>query len=113
MTVRKPALSVLAAFLFVGLLGATLLAGFAAPASAVEAPGGEEAPPPDIEELCREGSVAAEFCPDPYEEPSWFQWLIYPLLIVGLLMAAVMLFAYLTWHPRFATEAEEKKKSRR
>lgn len=113
MTVRKSAWGVLAAILFVGLLGATMLAGLAAPASAVEAPDGEESPPPDIEELCREGSVAAEFCPETYEEPSWFQWLIYPLLILGLVMATAMLIAYLTWQPRFASEAEEKKKSRR
>lgn len=115
-----------AALGLVGPLLATLLAvlvalgasALLAPAHAVEdevpEPGEEEEePPPDIDELCEEGTIAEEFCPETYEEPSWFQWLIYPLLIVGLVMVTLMLIAYLTWHPRFAKEREEKLRSRR
>ncbi len=72
----------------------------------------EAPPPPDYEELCREGTIAEEYCPEPYEEPSWFQWLIYPLLIAGLVMATGMLVAYLIWQPRFAREREENKSRR-
>lgn len=101
------------------LLAMVLLVGASVPALAVEdeVPDPDEAeeeePPPDIEELCAEGTIAEEFCPDTYEEPSWFQWLTYPLLIIGLVMVALMLIAYLTWQPRFAKEHEEKMKSRR
>jgi hypothetical protein len=114
MTIRKPAGTALPAIFFVGLMALVALAVLSGPALAVEEDAPEEAPPPpDIEELCQEGTIAEEFCPDTYEEPAWFQWLIYPLLIVGLVMVTVMLVVYLTWQPRFAREAEEKKKSRR
>lgn len=105
--------------LLAGLLAVALALGWASPALAVEEDipdpdeAAEEEPPPDIDELCQEGTIAAEFCPERYEEPSWFQWLIYPLLIVGLVMAVLLLIAYLTWQPRFAREREEKRKSRR
>lgn len=99
------------------LLGLLILAGLAlvTPAQAVEEdeipedPAElEEEPPPDIEELCREGTIAEEYCPERYEEPSWFQWLIYPLLIAGVVMVVLMALFYLVWQPHFAREREEK-----
>ena len=100
-----------------GALAVTLLAGLLAlftvaldgPALAVEEDEFEEEeapPPPDIEELCVEGTIAAEHCPEIYEEPTWFQWLIYPMLGLGLIVVAALLLFYLWWQPRFAREHE-------
>lgn len=101
-----------------GALAAALLAALLAlaavtvsgPALAVEEdelePEEEAPPPPDIEELCIEGTIAEEFCPEIYEEPTWFQWLIYPMLGLGLLVIVALLVFYLWWQPRFAREQE-------
>ena len=107
MTARLP--GVTAAALLMAVLGLVALA--ASPALAVEedeleAP--EEEPElPDFEELCEEGTLAAEYCPETYEEPSWFQWMNYPLLIVGLLIVTGLVVAYLFWQPRFAREEQD------
>jgi len=53
---------------------------------------------------------AQEFFPEEYEEPSWFQWLSIPVLLVGLLIAVALLGAYLWWQPRFAAERRQKQR---
>lgn len=63
------------------------------------------------EELQRESSQRAqEFFPEPYEEPSFFQWISIPVLLGGLVIAGLLLFAYLWWQPRFAAERREKQR---
>lgn len=106
------ALALLTALLLVWTLALPL----AAPALAVEE--GEaveeaEAPaPPEFDEICGEGAPTADFCPEPYEEPSWFRWLVRPLVIVGFLLVTALLVAYLVYQPRFAQEREEEGASR-
>lgn len=95
-----------------------LLAIATAPARAVEdvapAEGGEagaEEDPLTFEELQAESSQRAqEFFPDPYEEPSFFQWISIPVLIVGLVLALLLLGAYLWWQPKFAAERRERQR---
>lgn len=53
---------------------------------------------------------AQEFFPDPYQEPSFFQWLSFPILLAGLAMTGVLLAAYLWWQPRFAAERRAKRR---
>ena len=53
---------------------------------------------------------AQEFFPDPYEEPSFFQWISIPVLVAGLVIAVALLGAYLWWQPRFAAERREKQR---
>lgn len=106
----------IAAVLPLALLALVLLMVSAVPALAVEeGEGGEEVDvevlPPDIEELCIEGTIAHEFCPETYEQPSWFQWLLFPLLGGGLLIVTVLITAYLVWQPRFARERDRDKVS--
>jgi hypothetical protein len=73
------------------------------------APAGEERL--TYEELQRDSSQRAqEFFPEPYEEPSFFQWISLPVLLGGLVIAGLLLFAYLWWQPRFAAERREKQR---
>jgi uncharacterized MAPEG superfamily protein len=53
---------------------------------------------------------AQEFFPEAYEEPSFFQWISIPVLITGLIIALLLLGAYLWWQPRFAAERREKQR---
>jgi hypothetical protein len=53
---------------------------------------------------------AQEFFPDPYEEPSFLQWLSLPTLFGGLAIAGILLAAYLWWQPKFAAERREKQR---
>jgi len=63
------------------------------------------------EQLQRESSERAqEFFPDAYEEPSFFQWISLPVLLGGLVIAGLLLFAYLWWQPKFAAERREKQR---
>ena len=97
------------------LLIALAVVTLAAPdARAVEevtpAPGAEEERL-TFEELQGSSSQRAqEFFPEAYEEPSFFQWISIPVLITGLIMALVLLAAYLWWQPRFAAERREKQR---
>lgn len=93
------------------LLALMLLVVSAVPALAVEEGEEGDVVPPDIEELCIEGTIAQEFCPETYEQPSWFQWLLFPLLGGGLLIVTVLITAYLVWQPRFARERDRDKVS--
>ena len=77
----------------------------------------EEATAPAEEErltydqLQQESSQRAqEYFPDPYEEPSFFQWISVPVMLGGLVIALLLLFAYLWWQPRFAAERREKQR---
>lgn len=82
-----------------------------APAEGVEA-GAAEEEPLTFEELQAQSSQRAqEFFPDPYEEPSFFPWISIPVLIIGVLIALLMLGAYLWWQPRFAAERRERQRS--
>jgi hypothetical protein len=77
----------------------------------------EEASAPAEEEqltydqLQQESSQRAqEYFPDAYEEPSFFQWISLPVLLGGLVIAGLLLFAYLWWQPKFAAERREKQR---
>jgi len=77
----------------------------------------EEATAPAEEErltydqLQQESSQRAqEFFPEAYEEPSFFQWMSLPVLLGGLVIAGLLLFAYLWWQPKFAAERREKQR---
>ncbi|QBI19284.1 hypothetical protein ER308_06835 [Egibacter rhizosphaerae] len=72
----------------------------------------EEVEPPDFEEVCAEDQPGADYCPETYEEPSWFRWLTRPLLIIGFILVTVLATAYLVYQPRFAREDEEEGASR-
>ncbi len=111
----RPLLAAAPALLVALLAALALLAAtLAAPAAAQEdeldpdvlEEQAEEEPPPDIEELCREGTIAEEFCPEFYEQPTFFQFILYPLLGVGLLVVSLLVLLYLVWQPRFARERE-------
>ncbi len=78
------------------------------PEAAQQGQEGEEAAP-ELEAICAEGAASAEFCPEPYEEPSFFQWFEGTLLVVGLIMAAALLLAYLFLQPRFAEERKARR----
>ncbi|MGI8574868.1 MAG: hypothetical protein ACR2MA_05895 [Egibacteraceae bacterium] len=96
------------------LLGVLLVTSFVVgalivPALATEE-GGPEAPPPNIDEICATESASSQFCPEEYVEPSFFQWLSVPLLVVAIVMIAVLLGAYLYWQPKFAEERRAKQR---
>jgi heme A synthase len=84
-----------------------------APRAGATAEGTEPAQqePLTFEELRQSSSQRAqEFFPEEYEEPSWFQWLSIPVLLVGLVIALALLGAYLWWQPRFAAERRQKQR---
>lgn len=70
----------------------------------------QHTPLPSIDEIGSGSDIAEQYFPEPYEEPSWFQWALFPLLIVGLLVTLVALFAYLVWQPKFANEQKSKRR---
>jgi hypothetical protein len=55
---------------------------------------------------------AQEFFPEDYQEPSFFQWISIPSMIAGLVIALVLLGAYLWWQPKFAAERRQKERRR-
>lgn len=57
--------------------------------------------------------VGAEFLPDEYDIPGFFDWLIIPLVAAGVLITVAVLLRYLIAHPRFEREAKAKERSRR
>lgn len=64
-----------------------------------------------IDQLRQERSDRAqEFFPEQYEEPSFFRWLELPMVLIGLVMASLLLGAYLWWQPRFARERRTKQR---
>lgn len=99
------------ALLLILLLGVSGPVGIAAAADPGEDEGPEEqAPLPSIDEIGSRTDIAKQYLPEPYEEPSWFQWALFPLLIVGVLATLVTLFAYLVWQPKFASEHKTKRR---
>jgi len=94
--------------LFGVVLLTSLLLGAFGPAAAWAVEEGEGpaegAELPSLDELGSGTDTAREFFPEAYEEPSPFQWIYLPLVIVGLLVALVVLGMYLLWQPRFARE---------
>lgn len=87
----------------------------AAPVAAVEA--GEEGEElevehkelPSYDEVGSGTETAKEFRPEPYEEPTVFGPMLYPLLIIALVAVTVVLGLYLWWQPNFSQEREAKK----
>jgi 4-amino-4-deoxy-L-arabinose transferase-like glycosyltransferase len=72
---------------------------------------GEEQERLTYEELRNSSSQRAqEFFPEDYQEPSFFQWISVPTLIIGLVIAVAFLGAYLWWQPKFAAERREKER---
>lgn len=88
--------------LLAGLLLVGVMAGAAIAAEA----------PPNFQEYeqIRENAsdVGAEFLPDEYEIPGFFDYLIIPLVAAGVLITIVVLFRYLINHPRFERESEQR-----
>ncbi|MGH8903460.1 MAG: hypothetical protein ACRDYA_17750 [Egibacteraceae bacterium] len=71
---------------------------------------GEHSPLPSIDEIGSRSDIAKQYLPEPYEEPTWFQWALFPLLIVGVLATLMVLLAYLVWQPKFANEQKTKRR---
>jgi hypothetical protein len=89
----------------------SVLAGLTGTAAAVEGEGVEQQEPlPTLDKVGSQSDIAREYLPEPYEEPSWFQWLLFPLLIIGIIATVVVLFAYLVWQPKFAYEQRTKRR---
>ena len=93
------------------------LGALATPALAVEATEGateEHGPAPSIDEIGTQNEVSREFlpAPDEAEPPAFFRFLNVPLFAVGVLAAVGLLFAYLTWQPRFAEERRSRRRRR-
>lgn len=81
----------------------------AAPAMAVEAEG-EQEELPSYDEVGSGSETSLEFRPEPYEQPSIFASLLYPLLVVAGVAVLAVLGMYLLWQPRFSQEREAKKR---
>lgn len=99
------------------LIAVLSLGVLAAPALAVEATGtegapAEEEPAPSISEIGSQNEVSKEFLPEEPETPAFFRFLNIPLIAVGLLVVTGLLFAYLTWQPRFAEERRSRQRRR-
>lgn len=106
------------------LLTVLLLFAVAAPAFAVEAGGGgeegeegeelevEHEELPSFDEVGTGSEISQEFRPVPYEQPSIFKMLVYPLAAVAGIAVLVILTLYLLWQPRFSQEREAKKQRR-
>lgn len=98
------------------LMMVLLACAVAAPAMAVEAGGeGEEAEPeheevPTYEEVGTGTETSLEFRPEPYERPTVFAGLLYPLLILAGVAVIGVLGLYLLWQPRFSEERKAKKR---
>ena len=92
-----------------------LVCAVAAPAMAVEAETGEGEEPaheelPSYDEVGSGTETSLEFRPEPYEQPSLFTGILYPLLIVSGVAVLVVLGLYLLWQPRFSQEREKKRR---
>lgn len=89
-----------ATLLLVGLL---LTGAMASAAVATEA----EVEHREYEEIVENASDAGlEFIPEEYERPGFFDWIIVPLVGVGVLVTVGILGYYLVAQPRFQRESE-------
>ena len=87
------------------LTAVLLLLAVLAPAAAATESSGEDAPSlEEIRQRNENNPLADDVLPQAAEEPSWTQWLYYPLIIVGVLMLLLLGWRYLQWQPRFAEE---------
>ncbi|HVL98058.1 MAG TPA: hypothetical protein VM324_02055 [Egibacteraceae bacterium] len=96
------------------IITALLLCVGALPALAVE-PDDEEMEVeheelPSYEEIGSGSEISQEFRPEPYEQPTVFAGMLYPLLFIAGVAVLVVLGLYLLWQPRFAQEREAKKR---
>ena len=95
-------------------LALVVVGGMAAPAFATEAgggaPAGEEGRSPTIEEIGTQNEVSDQYRPEPAEAPGFTQWMVWPLVIIGVLMGLALLMAYLKHQPRFAEERRSKRR---
>lgn len=92
------------------ILGLLLIAGATA-ASAAEGGGAPaHGPLPGIDEIGSRDEVASEFFPEAYEEPPFFRFFYVPLIIVGVLATAGVLYLYLLWQMRFVEERRAKRR---
>jgi hypothetical protein len=93
----------------------------AVPAFATEAQGAAgasesevEAAPPAFSEVCGAGNeVVDEYCPEPYEAPSVFRGILWPLLGLGGLVTVALFLLYLRWLPNFMAERRARARGRR
>lgn len=105
----KGVFAVALVLLAVGLLAAPALA---VEGEATEGPA-EQGPAPSIDDIGTQNDVSREFVPlEPTEEPPFFKFFYIPLIVAGVLIVAALLFAYLTWQPRFAEERRSRKRRR-
>ncbi|MEX0660097.1 MAG: hypothetical protein WD080_13280 [Egibacteraceae bacterium] len=91
------------------LMMVLLACAVAAPAMAVEA-GGESEELPSYEEVGSGTETSLEFRPEPYEQPTVFAGLLYPLLLLAGVAVIGVLGLYLLWQPRFSEERKAKKR---
>jgi hypothetical protein len=99
------------------LLGAALLTlllvtSMAPLAAATEETGATEGaahePMPEMDEVVTVEARSEGFVPEEYVSPSWFQWLLYPSIIIGVIMVIGLLLYYLARQPAFAEERRQK-----
>jgi hypothetical protein len=95
----------------VALLSVGLLAGAAL--AVEEEGGGGHGPLPTLEELGTQSEVSRGFFPEEAEKPVFTDFLLYPLLVGGLVVAFILLVLYLKWQPTFAEEREKASARRR
>ncbi len=104
MVTRSATLSGLLALLMLGML---VLGLTASPALATE---GEETHFTEYEDIRENASDISTAFLDPdaeeSERPGFFDWMIYPLAGIGVLITGFILFQYLVFQPRFAREAD-------
>ncbi len=104
----------------VGVLVALLLAGVVVGAAAMPAWGVEEEgdapaaeehePAPGISEIGTQNEVSRQHLPPPAEPPPFMRFLNWPLMVVGVVVALIMLLLYLLWQPRFAEERRSRRR---
>ena len=70
--------------------------------------GAEPGPMPELEEVVTAEARSEGFVPDDYVSPSWFQWLLYPAIVIGVIMVVGLLLYYLARQPAFAEERRQK-----
>lgn len=93
------------------LLLGLLVVAVAAPAMAVEEDGEvEHEELPSYDEIGTGSETSLQFRPEPYEQPSLFAGMLYPLLILAGVAVLAVLGLYLLWQPRFSEEREAKKR---
>jgi hypothetical protein len=95
---------------------AVVVLAMSTPAAAVEGAATEGAteadhgPAPSIDQVGTQNEVSQQYKPEPAEAPPFMRFFYIPLAVVGIAMIAGLLFAYLTWQPRFAEERRSKRR---